>query len=232
MTKKKKFQQLFSKGTLDDEILFRPILMHFAARYIGKSYKEFASDYKTLVESNLRCLEDFDLDAVGLISDPYRETSAFGAKITFPDEAVPRCEELIIKTLDHLCLQRAVIAACYEAGGLSLGIEMARQDRLASRSDQRAREDGLELAHVARPASFPKRLESLRRAARLGEPGPPGETRSEMPDQRRDVVRPVPQRGNPKLHHGQAIVQVLPEPALSDQRGEILVGRRDDADIE
>lgn len=104
MTKKKKFQQLFSKGTLDDEILFRPILIHFAARYIGKTYKEFASDYKTLVESNLRCLEDFDLDAVGLISDPYRETSAFGAKITFPDEAVPRCEELIIKTLEDVKL--------------------------------------------------------------------------------------------------------------------------------
>lgn len=104
MNKKKKFQQLFSNGTLEDEILFRPILMHFAARYIGKSYKEFASDYRILVESNLRCLEDFDMDAVGLISDPYRETSAFGAKISFPDEAVPLCKDIIVKTIEDVRL--------------------------------------------------------------------------------------------------------------------------------
>ena len=33
------------------------------------------SDFRALVESNLRCREDFGMDAVGLISDPYRETS-------------------------------------------------------------------------------------------------------------------------------------------------------------
>jgi uroporphyrinogen decarboxylase len=71
--------------------------MHFAARYIGKTYREFASDYRVLVESNLRCLEDFDMDAVGLISDPYRETSAFGARISFPDEAVPFCEQILVR---------------------------------------------------------------------------------------------------------------------------------------
>jgi uroporphyrinogen decarboxylase len=72
--------------------------MHFAARYAGYSYGAFASDHKALVESNLRCLEDFDADAVGLISDPYRETAAFGARISFPEENVPVCEQPIIKT--------------------------------------------------------------------------------------------------------------------------------------
>jgi len=79
--------------------LFSPILMHFAARFAGYTYGEFASDYKALVESNLKCLDFFDLDTVGLISDPYRETSAFGARIEFIDEGVPRCLDTIIKSL-------------------------------------------------------------------------------------------------------------------------------------
>lgn len=81
---------------------FHPILMHFAARYSGFTYGEFASDYRALVESNLRCLGEFGLDAVGLISDPYRETAAFGAKVTFPEEAVPRCHQPIIENVEEI----------------------------------------------------------------------------------------------------------------------------------
>ncbi|MFZ0281643.1 MAG: uroporphyrinogen decarboxylase family protein, partial [Bacteroidales bacterium] len=47
----------------------------------------------------IRSMEFFDTDMVSLISDPYRETSAFGAPIKYIDEGVPRCLELIIKTV-------------------------------------------------------------------------------------------------------------------------------------
>lgn len=102
MTKKEKFDRLINGKDLETEKLFRPILMHFAARFNQKTYGEFASDYRVLVESNIRAMEYFDADLVGLISDPYRETSAFGAKVTFPDEAVPKCEEVIIKNIDDV----------------------------------------------------------------------------------------------------------------------------------
>ena len=81
---------------------FHPILMHFAARYAGYSYGQFASDYKALVDSNLRCMDAFGMDAVGVISDPYRETSAFGARVTFPDEAVPRCMNLLVQSMEDI----------------------------------------------------------------------------------------------------------------------------------
>lgn len=96
-TKKQLFDQL-AQGILPERVLFRPILMHFAARFAGTTYGKFASDYRTLVDCNIRCMEYFDTDMVGLISDPYRETAAFGAKITFPDEEVPRREDIIVKT--------------------------------------------------------------------------------------------------------------------------------------
>jgi len=78
--------------------------MHFAAHYSGFTYGRFASDYRALVDSNLRCRDDFGMDAVGLISDPYRETAAFGAKVTFPDENVPRCIEVLVRSVDDIAL--------------------------------------------------------------------------------------------------------------------------------
>jgi MtaA/CmuA family methyltransferase len=55
-----------------------------------------------LVDANLRALDDFDIDMVGLISDPYRETSAFGARIEFIPEGVPRCRDVLINTADDV----------------------------------------------------------------------------------------------------------------------------------
>ncbi len=102
MTKTDLFHQLKDKGVSSDKVLFRPILMQFAAEYIGSNYGLFAADYNVLVKANLRCMDDFGLDFLGLISDPYRETSAFGAKIKYIPDGVPRCLDLIINSIDDV----------------------------------------------------------------------------------------------------------------------------------
>ena len=98
MTKKQKLDALRRDGALPGETLFMPILMHFAARHGECSYADFAADHRARVAANLRCLEDFDLDVVTLMSDPYAETSAFGARIEYLPEAVPRCLDLLVRT--------------------------------------------------------------------------------------------------------------------------------------
>jgi MtaA/CmuA family methyltransferase len=98
MNKKQLFDDLLAGKISSERVFFRPILMHFAARFNNTTYGRFASDYKTLVESNIRAMEYFDTDMVSLISDPYRETSAFGAPIEFIPEGVPRCSENVVKT--------------------------------------------------------------------------------------------------------------------------------------
>lgn len=98
-------QELFDKLRNNEPIpgtLFSPILMHFAARHIGKSYGEFASDYKVLVDANIKAMEDYDMDMVSLISDPYRETAAFGAKVEIMPEDVPRCVTNVIHTEEDI----------------------------------------------------------------------------------------------------------------------------------
>jgi MtaA/CmuA family methyltransferase len=102
MNKKEKFLSFLENKTIDGYIPFQPILMHFAARLHGSTYGQFASDYKVLVESNIKALNEFDLDWVELISDPYRETSAFGAKIEYIPEGVPKCLAPIVKTIDDV----------------------------------------------------------------------------------------------------------------------------------
>jgi len=100
MNKREKFLNFLDKGHAQDYIPFQPILMHFAARLNGNSYGEFAADHRVLVQSNIKSLEQFDLDWVELISDPYRETSAFGAEIEYIPEGVPKCLAPIVKTMD------------------------------------------------------------------------------------------------------------------------------------
>lgn len=80
------------------DIFFRPILMQFAAHHIGRTYKDFYLDHEVLVEANLACLRDFGMDAVGLISDPYRETAAFGGVFEYADETVPYLQQPVVTT--------------------------------------------------------------------------------------------------------------------------------------
>ncbi|MHB1293585.1 MAG: uroporphyrinogen decarboxylase family protein [Anaerolineae bacterium] len=74
------------------------ILMAFAARFIGATYDQLAQDYRVLVEANLRACEAFHIDLVSAISDPLRETSAFGAEVTFPYDSVPACRQPLLSS--------------------------------------------------------------------------------------------------------------------------------------
>lgn len=102
MTKTQTLHRLLEYGEKPDSPIFHPILMHFAARFHGSTYSAFASDYRVLVESNISCMEHFGHDAVSVISDPYRETSAFGALVTYPEDSVPLCTDKIVKTIDDV----------------------------------------------------------------------------------------------------------------------------------
>ena len=68
------------------------IMMTFAAHHIGGKLSDYYQDCRVLVEANLAVLEDFSLDIVQAISDPFRETADFGANIEFPEDGLPLCK--------------------------------------------------------------------------------------------------------------------------------------------
>jgi MtaA/CmuA family methyltransferase len=52
-------------------------------------YRDYVSDYRVLVEGQIRTAETFDFDYVSCISDPTREAADCGARIEFFDDQPP-----------------------------------------------------------------------------------------------------------------------------------------------
>jgi MtaA/CmuA family methyltransferase len=65
------------------------IYMTFAAHHIGQPLSRYYLDHRVLVEANLAMLEEFEVDLVQAISDPFREACGFGAEIEFPNDGLP-----------------------------------------------------------------------------------------------------------------------------------------------
>ncbi|MEI7912409.1 MAG: uroporphyrinogen decarboxylase family protein [Verrucomicrobiota bacterium] len=80
-------------GCPTDHLARLPILMQFAAEHVGSYYGAFASDYRVLVDANVACAREFGIDQMNTMSDPYRETQGFGARIIFERNMVPYCEK-------------------------------------------------------------------------------------------------------------------------------------------
>ncbi len=78
------------------------IMMTFAAHHIGQPLSHYYQDYKILCEANFAVQQDFDLDIVQAISDPYRETADFGATVEFPKDGLPVCKEPLLRELADL----------------------------------------------------------------------------------------------------------------------------------
>ena len=65
------------------------IVMTFAAHHIRKPLSQYYLDHQVLVDANLATAEDFDLDIVQAISDPFREAADFGLEVEFPADNLP-----------------------------------------------------------------------------------------------------------------------------------------------
>ena len=89
-------------GQKQEGVLFYPIVMHFAARLAGQKYADFARDYREMVAANLVCVEQAGMDYVTVMCDAYRETSAFGGVVSYPEDAVPRCTTQDLESIEDL----------------------------------------------------------------------------------------------------------------------------------
>ncbi|MFT3850182.1 MAG: uroporphyrinogen decarboxylase family protein [Propionivibrio sp.] len=78
------------------------IVMAFAAQHIKVPYGKFVTDYRLLVEGKIKVAEDFGIDVVSCISDPWREAASFGAEIIIPEDDVPFCKNHLLGDLDRI----------------------------------------------------------------------------------------------------------------------------------
>lgn len=63
-----------------------PITMLFACAQIDAKYRDYCTDYRVQVESQLRTAEQFGFDYVNTMSDPAREAADCGAPVQFFDD--------------------------------------------------------------------------------------------------------------------------------------------------
>jgi len=68
-----------------DRLPLMPITMHFACAESGARYRDYCTDYRVLVEAQLRTAEKYGFDYVNTMSDPAREAADCGAPVQFFD---------------------------------------------------------------------------------------------------------------------------------------------------
>jgi MtaA/CmuA family methyltransferase len=73
------------------------IYMQRAAHHVGRPLSRYYLDHRVLVEASLAVLEDFDLDIVQAISDPYREASDLGLDVEWPADNLPIRRRILLR---------------------------------------------------------------------------------------------------------------------------------------
>lgn len=91
-------QRLYARlsGKAVDRIPNLNITMLFAAQHTGIKYGDFCKDYHCLVKAQGKTAEDFGIDILSTMSDAYRETYDFGAKVTFQEDDLPICKGAVM----------------------------------------------------------------------------------------------------------------------------------------
>lgn len=85
------------QGLPVDQTPVWPFVMMFSAKYTHTPYGKFCSDYREMAASLIRTAEDFQLDAITVDSDAYREASACGAVLEYPEDGLPIVQKYAIK---------------------------------------------------------------------------------------------------------------------------------------
>lgn len=89
MTSKERLYAVMA-GRPCDRPAVTPIFMSWAARYIGRTYRDYYLDGDVLVSAQLAVTKAFGIDQASAISDPWREASGFGMEFDYPGEGVGR----------------------------------------------------------------------------------------------------------------------------------------------
>lgn len=106
MTPKKRIYAIL-KGASYDRPAVTPIFMSWSANFIGHTYRDYYLDGNVLVKAQLAVTRAFNLDQISAISDPWRESSAYGMEFEYPPDGVGRPKEVLIKTHDDISRIRA-----------------------------------------------------------------------------------------------------------------------------
>ncbi|UCE46341.1 MAG: uroporphyrinogen decarboxylase family protein [Phycisphaerales bacterium] len=106
MTPKERIYAIL-KGKSYDRPAVTPIFMAWAARFIGRTYRDYYLDGDVLVEAQLAVTRAFNIDQISAISDPWREASAYGMEFDYPPDGVGKPKNVLIKKAEDVSLVKS-----------------------------------------------------------------------------------------------------------------------------
>lgn len=86
------------KGNPVDRVPVFPLLMFFAQRRLGVTYREFATNGKAMADAQLNALKMFPVDAITACSDAFRVAADLGADMAFPDDKPPFAQTPLVQS--------------------------------------------------------------------------------------------------------------------------------------
>jgi len=86
------------KGDPADRLPAMPIFMTWLPARIGRTYRDYVTDHRVLVEAQKWLVEHFEIDVVSVISDAWREAADCGAELTFWDNEPPACKQPLLES--------------------------------------------------------------------------------------------------------------------------------------
>ena len=101
MTSKERIYAILNGNSFDRPAV-TPIFMAYAANYIGHSYRDFYLNGDVLADAQLAVTRALNVDQISAISDPWREADAYGVKFDYPEQAVGKPRDTLIKTADDI----------------------------------------------------------------------------------------------------------------------------------
>jgi MtaA/CmuA family methyltransferase len=107
-----------------DRLPCMPLTMMFASDRIGVKYGDYATDYRTHVEGQIRVAEDFDFDHVSFCTDPACEAADCGATVIYFPNQPPAIDESQALLRDKRQFARLHVPDPCAPGRMSNGLEV------------------------------------------------------------------------------------------------------------
>lgn len=101
MNGKERIQAILG-GERPDRTPVFPLLMAFAAKRIGASYRDFASNGSVMAQAQIHAHEVFHLDAITACSDAFRIAADLGAEMVFPEDKPPFAQAPLVTSAEDL----------------------------------------------------------------------------------------------------------------------------------
>jgi MtaA/CmuA family methyltransferase len=77
------------RGEKPDRVPVFPLLMHWAARRAGLTYRQFATDGLALAQAQVSIFHNYSVDAITACSDAFRVSADLGTEMVFPEQTPP-----------------------------------------------------------------------------------------------------------------------------------------------